>query len=775
MAIQLASNPIIKINGEELKGFRCLGFTLTKRLLEPNRFDFVFRKEDMSLTQDDIKFELREQLLGALVECSVSAYHYDLEGDCQVCEVSDFFRGYIHHVKLERSGNKSAVAVRCTAFSVDVRFKGAPRCDSYLSNTLKNIVEEMITFYSDTVGPYNTGKKDYDDRQPIWDLVKVNISEDFEDFFVPYTVQYDESDYDFLKRLAKRYGQYFYHENGKVVFGDMVELETLNLRSGVDLEQYDYNLNMNGNLGIALCEHDYLADMDFIGGSDFAPQTTWKHNLVSMHEMSKSAYNHASQYFNRCDDRVFSARSARIVDEDNSKNIGEQMSGSDPQNVDTSDNLFETREMRAVLEKYLVADTVLCHGVARRIDLRLGSIVVIEDETNTEDNSDIIEHEPLKVIDLTYRWEEGENLRMTNEFQAVPQKAPMPPYLERDQDGFLTYGDFDIFPHCGPQHGIVYDNKDPMHLGRVRVVLGWQDVAEKVGMPHFEGGVRATPWIRVAHAYAGFERGCHLVPEIDDEVIVGFEENNAERPYVLASVHNPFTCPPVKNYTDEKVAENNEYKTFRTRNGHTIEIRDKKKHGYIKIFDEVTHNYVLTLDADRALIRLESAGNIELEAKEDIVMHAGNDIKVTAENRMYLEAVEDYIDITAKKSGIYMLSKANRTDADEIKRSATKTIEDEAEKGVEILSRHELLTIFGNGSTIHVDQNDVAIHEQGHNHRIGMDMMGIVLSSSESLLFSAKNRSQFTCKASLTIKSDQLLDLGGGNLTNITGTMVKIN
>ena len=71
MAIQLASDPKIKINGEELEGYVFEGFTLTKRLLEPNCFTFSLRKEDMSLTQEDIKFELREKLLGALVECSV--------------------------------------------------------------------------------------------------------------------------------------------------------------------------------------------------------------------------------------------------------------------------------------------------------------------------------------------------------------------------------------------------------------------------------------------------------------------------------------------------------------------------------------------------------------------------------------------------------------------------------------------------------------------------------------------------------------------------------
>ena len=81
MAIQLSNIPTFKINGQELEGFTFLSFKLTKRLLEPNRFEFKFRKDNMTLTQDDIKFELREQLLGALVECSLKAYREDENGD----------------------------------------------------------------------------------------------------------------------------------------------------------------------------------------------------------------------------------------------------------------------------------------------------------------------------------------------------------------------------------------------------------------------------------------------------------------------------------------------------------------------------------------------------------------------------------------------------------------------------------------------------------------------------------------------------------------------
>ena len=633
MAIQLASDPKIKINGEELQGYLFLGFKMTKRLLEPNRFDFLFRKEDMSLTQNDIKFELREKLLGSLVECSVSAYRMDAEGNVSTDNVENFFRGYIQHIKLERENNKAPMVIRCTAFSPDSRLKQYPGCSSRLNCTLAKYVGEMV--YGPSEGPCQFDAKggNYEGTSPIAAEIKPRNTDP-----MPYTVQYHESSYDFLKRLAKRYGEFFYYEEGTLYFGEMKEYDPETLRTGIDIEQYRYDLNMNEHLGIVLSEYDYNNNFRLNEGGVKKGKGQWKQTVESIHEMSQSAYQHAIEYFNDDQNIISDTRSARFFDENESIKLLET--------GDTSSAVYWSKEQHEILDKYVMADTLICSGKSRRANLKLGSVMVIEDETSPVEgkNTDLIQHEPLKVIDLVYVWKYQDNRSLENWFKAIPQKSTVPPYLERDRQGFLTYGDFDVFPYCGPQHGRVVDNKDPLRMGRVKVVLCWQFLQENInGDVEEESEVteNITPWIRVSQPYAGMERGTYLVPEIGDEVIVAFEHNNAECPYVAGVVHNYAWDYIPFDWNKEKSVEDNEFKAIRTRNGHTIEIRDKGKHGYIKIYDEKTHNYVVTLDTDRSLIRIESAGNIELDAKENIVMHAGKNVNIQADENIEATAGRD--------------------------------------------------------------------------------------------------------------------------------------
>jgi phage protein D len=74
--------------------------------------------------------------------------------------------------------------------------------------------------------------------------------------------------------------------------------------------------------------------------------------------------------------------------------------------------------------------------------------------------------------------------------------------------------------------GLVTNNQDPDELGRVRVsypALG----------PDHEGW-----WARVAGAAAGGRRGLLMMPQAGDEVLLGFEHDDEERPVVLGSVWN---------------------------------------------------------------------------------------------------------------------------------------------------------------------------------------------------------------------------------------------
>ena len=771
MAIQLVSRPEIKItlnNGEMFAdfapNFSIDSFTLTRKLLEPNKFEFAFSKKDISLEIPDIKFDLREQLLGAKVECSVSANRLGTDGDWHIDEVENLFYGYIQHIKLDRAGVKEKMRVHCTAFSPDVRMKQFPGCSSRDGITLKEYVETVLMCYSDAPHKFDPDRGDFD----VIDFFNYDVNPRTEGF-MPYTVQYHETDYDFLKRLAKRYGEFFYFEDGTIRFGKMKEYDPINLRTGVDLEQYDYDLSMNHHTGIVLSEFDYIGCVR--PGS--RPEKGPMHNKLTKGpegELVKSVYDHATDFFNNSYNAVVDLQSARLYDEEASAKIGDSKRNNNKEQKaeKESDIPYYCYDQRSILERYIVAETVICRGVAARADLKLGSVIVIEDETNLlgEESTDLVQHEPLKVIELGYSWSSDASRALENTFVAIPQNSTVPPYLERDEHGILTYGDFDIFPKCGPQTGRVYDNKDPLGMGRVRVVLGWQfKLEECLGVDCFtEDTIKnvkdnVTPWIRVSQPYGGYLRGSYLVPEIYDEVMVGFEHNNAERPYVISCVHNYAGDLPVQKWIEKDAVETNQYKAIRTRNGHTIEIRDKGEHGYIKIYDENTHNYVVTYDTDNKLIRLQSKGNIELVADNNIVLNAGNNIVMDAKNDIQSHAEND------------------------IRRTADHDVWDTEGNDYANCVGHDFNTwIKDTNAHIHLIKDRIQLELHDQEKKVILEQQGVSVNSDNIIAIQSKDKVGVNGKNLTVVKSDMEVDIKAKQLNmegemeaNLKAALCKIN
>ena len=69
------------------------------------------------------------------------------------------------------------------------------------------------------------------------------------------------------------------------------------------------------------------------------------------------------------------------------------------------------------------------------------------------------------------------------------------------------------------------ENADPENLGRIRVQFPWQPTAY-------------SPWIRIAQPHSGANKGFHFIPELGEEVMVGFEGSNVEMPFVMGSLYN---------------------------------------------------------------------------------------------------------------------------------------------------------------------------------------------------------------------------------------------
>jgi uncharacterized protein involved in type VI secretion and phage assembly len=84
--------------------------------------------------------------------------------------------------------------------------------------------------------------------------------------------------------------------------------------------------------------------------------------------------------------------------------------------------------------------------------------------------------------------------------------------------------------------GVVTENLDLLGEGRVKVRVS--------AMPGFE------PWARMASIGAGGERGFCWIPQIDDEVLVAFAQNDSSAAYVLGGLWSTVDRPPVTVPTD---------------------------------------------------------------------------------------------------------------------------------------------------------------------------------------------------------------------------------
>ena len=155
------------------------------------------------------------------------------------------------------------------------------------------------------------------------------------------------------------------------------------------------------------------------------------------------------------------------------------------------------------------------------------------------------------------------------------------------------YQDSGAFPKSHEQMGRVVENADPLGLGRVRVQMMWQ-----------EAGSEKTPWIRLLQPHSGSGKGFYFVPEIGEEVLVGFQGGNAEKPYVIGTQYNG------KEKSGYANKENN-IKAVHTRSGHKLVFTEDES--------------ILITDKSGNEILLDTKGsNITITAPETMTLNAKN-------------------------------------------------------------------------------------------------------------------------------------------------------
>ncbi len=183
--------------------------------------------------------------------------------------------------------------------------------------------------------------------------------------------------------------------------------------------------------------------------------------------------------------------------------------------------------------------------------------------------------------------------------------------------------------HYGKYRGIVTDNKDPQKRGRLKLLIP-SVLADQT-----------SDWALPCLPYGGAaQQGMFMVPEIDAQVWVEFEEGDIHRPIWVGTFWQQESDVP-----EDAAREEPTTRLFQTTSGHILQFDDEAgeeqfrlfhpadaeilidKNGTISLRD--TSGATVTLDADASEILIEDAnGNSMLMSSSGTTVEDANGNKI---------------------------------------------------------------------------------------------------------------------------------------------------
>ncbi|WP_118975041.1 type VI secretion system Vgr family protein [Taibaiella koreensis] len=385
------------------------------------------------------------------------------------------------------------------------------------------------------------------------------------DASLSYVSRFGESAWNFMKRLSAETGQWLYFNGKELIFGQPESQQARDLIYG----QNCYKLEMS------------MQARPVQGGY-------FDYNASENTPLS-SAANSDTDVANS--DRGFAFGKAKNIFGGDSYTHPVAL----PADAQTLAGIGKSRANTTAADLYLV------NGESTLHELNVGMIANLQMVRAGVK----LDHTPVRITAITHHLDATGSY--SNSFSAISAQSVTPPPID-----FLA-------PMATAMPAEVIDNADPMGQGRVQVkFLGWQQ----------DHSQQQTDWIRILTPDAGSSsavnknRGYVFIPEKGDQVMIAFEQNNPDRPYVQGSIFHGSNGAG-------GFAENH-LKSIITRSGCTIQLDDTDNAGSIKIQDPSGN-----------IVFLDGKGNINITAPKNINIKAGEDINISAGRNIAMDAGKD--------------------------------------------------------------------------------------------------------------------------------------
>lgn len=176
-----------------------------------------------------------------------------------------------------------------------------------------------------------------------------------------------------------------------------------------------------------------------------------------------------------------------------------------------------------------------------------------------------------------------------------------------------------VRPHIGGLViGRVTTNADDEDMGRVKVTFPW--LSETY----------VSAWARVMQIGASKEGGGFLwVPEVGDEVLIGFDRGSIDYPYVIGNLYNGVSRPLPPPSVDGGVAN----RRIASRKAHTIQWNDGPSASGISIMTAPAEDPPLSvvLDAEGMKITVKSNGEVEISAASGVTITSDTTLSINGQ------------------------------------------------------------------------------------------------------------------------------------------------
>ena len=549
------------------------------------------------------------------------------------------FVGVVTNVQLHREGSDFGCII-VSGYSATYRMETAHSCFSWNDRTIGDVVKKLCEQAK----------------------VQLELNPEFKET-KDFICQYEESDFDFIRRLAHQYQEWMYFDGTKLIFGKPRKLaDPIRLEYGTTLSSLDIGLQT-----LARSEQVF----SYHSGADREMQRMTPDLAYGHDKLAGEAFRASLGMFSKPARQHALPRISNETELDNYMGRKQAAETAETHYI-TAESQVPTLRVGSVISLY----SSFLERVGNLSEESLGNFIIIE---------------------ITHEVSQGSYYK--NRFKAIPAtiKAMPSPKVR--------------MPLAETQMATVLSNADPEGKGRVRVRMNWQTDGMQTG------------WVRVMTPDGGSSsdvksnRGFVFIPEVGDQVLLGFRHGDPARPYVMGSLFN--------GTTGGGGGQGNNCKSLTTRSGSSLKLDDSA--GSVTLHDKggVSMNF-------------DGAGCSSFDSKKNSTLNTGQNHTINAGSNSSVNAGANYSANVGKGASCLNMD-----------------------------ANGDIVLEGKNKITIKVGENTITISADGIVTNAGSGDVKTTATTGSVTIESTSSEASF--------KGSTNTNIGGGDCTYVTATDVEIN